>query len=88
MPMEESTNEKADLVSEEQEPGGGTNEKADLVSEEQEPGGGTGFFHKYGPIIFFVGFALYLVLLGIGVVAEIFDIQSILDWWIWRTPGR
>lgn len=47
-----------------------------------------GFLQKHGPTLFLIGFGAYLVLLSIGVVAEIFDIQSILDWWIWRPPGK
>ncbi len=47
-----------------------------------------GLFDKYGPKIFLAGFILYLILLSIGTVAEVFKIQSILDWWIWRPPGR
>ncbi len=47
-----------------------------------------GFFDKYGPKIFLAGFILYLILLSIGTGAEVFKRQSILDWWIWRPPGR
>jgi hypothetical protein len=48
----------------------------------------SGFWNKYGDYIIIGGLAAYLVLLTIGVVAEIFDIQWILDWWIWRPPGK
>jgi hypothetical protein len=47
-----------------------------------------GFFDKYRDYLILGALAAYLVLLVIGVVAEIFDIQSILDWWIWRPPGK
>lgn len=40
------------------------------------------------PKIFLAGFFVYLALLIIGVVAEVFKIQSILDWWIWKPPGK
>ncbi len=49
---------------------------------------GVGFFDKYRDYLIIGGLAAYLVLLIIGVIAEIFDIQSILDWWIWRPPGK
>jgi hypothetical protein len=63
-------------------------EKEDIASETQETTEGKGFFGKYGPTMFLVGFIIYFVLLLIGVIAEIFDIESILDWWIWRPPGK
>lgn len=47
-----------------------------------------GFFTEYGPVFFLGGLIMYIILLGIGVIAEMFDIESILDWWIWRPPGR
>jgi hypothetical protein len=47
-----------------------------------------GFWDKYGSWLFLGGFTIYLILLIIGVIAEIFDIESILDWWIWRPPGK
>ncbi len=43
------------------------------------------FFDKYGAHLFLGALVFYVVLLGIGTIAEIFKIQSILDWWIWRT---
>ena len=48
----------------------------------------TGFWSVYGSKIALAVFAGYLVLLAIGVVAEVFKIQSILDWWIWKPPGK
>jgi len=47
-----------------------------------------GFWDRYGQYIVVALLAGYLALLVTGVVAEIFDIQSILDWWIWRPPGK
>lgn len=38
--------------------------------------------------MFLGALAIYMLLLIIGVVAEVFKIQSILDWWIWRPVGR
>ncbi|HET6514518.1 MAG TPA: hypothetical protein VFG09_05105 [Thermodesulfovibrionales bacterium] len=46
------------------------------------------FFDRYGPPIVLAGIVIYLALLITGVIAEIFKIQSILDWWIWRPPGK
>jgi len=47
-----------------------------------------GFFDKYGAYLIMGGLIFYVVLLAIGTFAEIFNIQSILDWWIWSPPGR
>ena len=47
-----------------------------------------GFFDKYGAYMIIGGLVLYVILLAIGTFAEIFKIQSILDWWIWSPPGR
>ena len=47
-----------------------------------------GYLATYGPIIGMVVLIGYLVLLGIGVFAEVFKVQSILDWWIWTPPGK
>ena len=63
-------------------------EKKDMISDEQESNTSGGFFSKYGPHLFLGGLIAYLILLGIGVVAEIFKIEAILDWWIWRPPGK
>lgn len=47
-----------------------------------------GFFDKYGVYLIMGGLVIYVILLAIGTFAEIFKIQSILDWWIWSPPGR
>lgn len=47
-----------------------------------------GFFNKYGPHLIMGGLIIYVILLAIGTFAEIFKIQSILDWWIWSPPGK
>ncbi len=46
------------------------------------------FWGKYGQYSVLIVLAGYLALLATGVVAEIFDVQPILDWWIWRPPGK
>lgn len=58
------------------------------VQEEQELTGIKGFFKKHGPEIGLAVLIIYVILLGIGTIAEVFEIQSILDWWIFRSPGR
>jgi hypothetical protein len=62
--------------------------KEDVIAEPQGTEEAKGFFAKNGPTIFLIGLGLYLILLSIGVIAEIFDIQPILDWWIWSPPGK
>ncbi|HET6515662.1 MAG TPA: hypothetical protein VFG09_10920 [Thermodesulfovibrionales bacterium] len=49
---------------------------------------GKSFFDKYGAYMIIIGLVAYVLLLAIGTLAEIFNIQSILDWWIWRPPGK
>jgi hypothetical protein len=46
-----------------------------------------GFFKKHWDVIFICALFLYLALLITGLIAEIFDIESILHWWIWSPPG-
>ncbi len=47
-----------------------------------------GFFDKYGAYLVMSGLVIYVILLAIGTFAEIFKIQSILDWWIWSPTGK
>jgi hypothetical protein len=47
-----------------------------------------GFFRKHGSTIGLVVLVGYVILLGIGVIAEVLKIQWILDWWIWSPPGK
>ena len=47
-----------------------------------------GFFDKYGAFLVMGGLVIYVILLAIGTFAEIFKIQSILDWWIWSPMGK
>lgn len=47
-----------------------------------------GFFRKHGSTIGLVVLIGYVLLLGIGMIAEVFRIQWILDWWIWSPPGK
>lgn len=63
-------------------------EKPRDIQGEPEVEGIKGFFKKHGPEIGLVVLILYVILLGIGTIAEVFEIQSILDWWIFRSPGR
>jgi hypothetical protein len=63
-------------------------EMENMESKQEDLRGIKGFFHKYGPMLFLGGFIVYIILLFIGLIAEIFDIESILDWWIWRPPGK
>ncbi len=58
-----------------------------IPSESRDPES-SGFFSKYGANLVLAGLVIYVVLLAIGVFAEVFKIQSILDWWIWRPVGK
>ena len=42
------------------------------------------FLKKYKDHILLSALAFYVVLLGIGVIAELFDIQAILNWPIYK----
>lgn len=65
-------------------------EKENIVSEarQQRLGEKNNFFDKYGAYIIMAALIAYVILLAIGTFAEIFKIQSILDWWIWSPPGK
>jgi hypothetical protein len=56
--------------------------------ERKEPDGSKSFFSRYGGNIVIAVLILYLILLLTGTIAEIFHIDSILDWWIWRPMGK
>lgn len=56
-------------------------------SQAREAGEGRSFFSRRGPEILLAILVIYVILLGIGVFAEVFKVQSILNWWIWRAPG-
>jgi hypothetical protein len=56
--------------------------------QEDESGGAKGFFDKYGANIVLAALFLYVILLLTGTIAEIFHIDSILNWWIWRPVGK
>jgi hypothetical protein len=58
--------------------------KEEVAPEKQPATEDGGFFEKYGATILLAVFVMYVILLGIGTFAEVFKIQSILDWWIWR----
>jgi len=42
------------------------------------------FWEKYGADITLAILIVYVVLLAIGTFADVFKIQSILDWWIFK----
>lgn len=63
-------------------------EKPQDIQEEKELTGIKGFFRRHLPEIGMVVLIMYVILLGIGVAAELFKIQWILDWWIFRCPGQ
>ena len=54
----------------------------------EEFSGIRGFFRRHGSTIGLAVLIGYVILLGIGVIAEVFRIQWILDWWIWSPPGK
>lgn len=60
-------------------------EKEIPVSKEE---GENTFWAKHGPNIGLAVLIIYVILLGIGTAAELFDIEPILNWWIFRPPGR
>lgn len=64
-----------------------TSEDIETKSDNEEAGADT-FWGRNGANIGLAVLALYVTLLVIGTVAEIFDIDSILNWWIFRPPGR
>lgn len=64
-----------------------TVEDVDNKSTQEESGAGT-FWGRNGANIGLVVLVLYVIILLIGTVAEIFNIDSILNWWIFRPPGR
>lgn len=64
---------------------GKRNKEVGVLSEEQVPNADEGFFSKYGPNIVLGVLILYVILLAIGTIADVFKIQPILDWWLWRT---
>lgn len=64
------------------------NNDPQAVGTEQGSSGIKEFFKKHGPEIGLTVLIIYVILLGIGTIAEVFEIQSILDWWIFRSPGR
>ncbi len=80
--------QEADVLPEKEEPSEEVAvlpEKTESQEVEKTAAGDEGFFAKYGPNIALGVFILYVILLAIGTAADIFKIQSILDWWIWRT---
>lgn len=64
-----------------------TSEDIESKSNNEEGKADT-FWGRNGANIGLAVLVLYVILLMIGTVAEIFNIDSILDWWIFRPPGR
>ncbi|MDT8318423.1 MAG: hypothetical protein RQ824_10625 [bacterium] len=64
-----------------------TIEDIENKSKEEESDVDT-FWGRNGANIGLAVLVLYVTLLVLGTVAEIFNIDSILDWWIFRPPGR
>ena len=63
--------------------------REDQLKDEKNPlEGSGGFWDRYGQKVIMGVLAAYLLLLFVGVMAELFDIESVLDWWIWRPPGK
>lgn len=63
-------------------------EQCNQSSDDKDLTGIRGFLSKHGATIGLVVLIGYVILLGIGTVAEVFKIQWILDWWIWSPPGK
>lgn len=51
---------------------------------QEEGSGPDSFWARHGDDVVLALLLLYVVLLGIGTVAELFDIRSILSWPIYR----
>ncbi len=62
--------------------------KENVASETMDLHDSQGFFNKYGAYLVMSGLVIYVILLAIGTFAEIFKVQSILDWWIWSPMGK
>ncbi len=61
---------------------------SDKESVAPEGAGPDTFWGRHGANIGLAVLILYVILLAIGTIAEIFDIDAILNWWIFRPPGR
>ena len=62
-------------------------EKEETGPVEEGPKAEEGLLSKYGPKILLGALIFYVILLATGVIADIFKIQPILDWWIWSPPS-
>jgi hypothetical protein len=51
---------------------------------EARSAGANSFWAKHGDNVVLALLVIYVILLGIGTVAELFDIRSILSWPIYR----
>ena len=57
------------------------------IQNEEESVGSSGTVRRQRTGIGIAILVGYLVLLGIGVIAQVFNIQYVLDWWVFRAPG-
>jgi len=64
-----------------------TSEEIKEDNSQEEPKKET-FWSRNGANIGLAILVIYVILLAIGTAAEIFEIDSILNWWIFRPPGR
>ena len=46
------------------------------------------FYEKYSSKTVLALMLIWVILLVFGTIAEIFDIEWVLDWTIWRPPGK
>ncbi len=60
----------------------------ELSFEKHDHKGLKGFFGRHGAKMILAVLVFYVILLATGTIAEIFHIDSILDWWIWRPVGK
>ncbi len=59
-----------------------------LPAEKIERKGLKGFLGRHGAQIVLAAMVFYVILLMTGTIAEIFHVDSVLDWWIWRPAGK
>jgi hypothetical protein len=60
----------------------------DISPEEKKAERPASFWDRYGRNVLLAGMVLYVILLLTGTIAEVFHIDSILNWWIWRPVGK
>jgi len=65
-----------------------SSQEDEMMQENTAGAGEDTFWKRHGANIGLAVLVIYVILLGIGTAAEIFEIDSILNWWIFRPPGR